>query len=311
LLLTRSGDTVANRKKDISFDWLGFLFLSRIWSKGGALLIIKKIFNNNAIVAMDTNNREFVVMGCGIAFKKSNGEKVDENLIEKTFILKQKDASEKLKLLLEDVPPEYVSLSYDIIEYAKNMLDAKLNDYIYVTLTDHIYNLLKIREEGLKSLNPIIWEIKKFYPKEFQVGLKALEYIEEEFGSKLPEDEAGNIALHLINAQVNSSYKMENLAEYTKKIQDILSIVTYTYGIALDEKSISYERFITHLRFFFQRLNKREMVEDEDDFLIKKIREKYKKAYDCMLKIEKYLETELTDEERLYLTIHIQRVTQR
>lgn len=275
-------------------------------------MIIKKIFNNNAIVAKDSDNREFVVMGCGIAFKKSTGEKVDEKLIEKTFILKQKDASEKFKLLLEDVPSEYVSLCYDIIEYAKNILGGKLNDYIYVTLTDHIYNVFKMLDEGLKSVNPLIWEIKKFYPKEFQVGLKALEFIEEEFGKKLSEDEAGNIALHLINAQVNSSYnKVGNIAEHTEKIQDILSIVTYTYGIVLDEKSISYERFVTHLRFFFQRPHKKEIVEAEEDYLLRKVKIKYKKAYECMLKIEKYLDTELSDEEKLYLTVHIQRVTQR
>lgn len=273
-------------------------------------MIIKKIFNNNAIVAKDSDNREFVVMGCGIAFKKSTGEKVDEKLIEKTFILKQKDASEKFKLLLEDVPSEYVSLCYDIIEYAKNILGGKLNDYIYVTLTDHIYNVFKMLDEGLKSVNPLIWEIKKFYPKEFQVGLKALEFIEEEFGKKLSEDEAGNIALHLINAQVNSSYnKVGNIAEHTKKIQDILSIVMYTYGIVLDEKSISYERFVTHLRFFFQRPHKKDI--EEEDYLLRKVKIKYKKAYECMLKIEKYLDTELSDEEKLYLTVHIQRVTQR
>ncbi|AST58192.1 transcription antiterminator [Thermoanaerobacterium thermosaccharolyticum] len=243
-------------------------------------MIIEKIFNNNAIVAKDSDNRELVVMGRGIGFKKSVGEKVDETLIEKTFILKQKDASEKFKLLLEDVPTEYVSICYDIIEYAKNMLNTKLNDYIYVTLTDHIYNAIKMFDEGLENPNPLIWEIKKFYPKEFQIGLKALEFIEDELNKKLPDDEAGNIALHLINAQINSSFnKVENVAEQTKKIHDILNIVMYTYGITLDEKSISYERFITHLRFFFQRLNKKEQLKEVDDYLFKKVKTKYKKAY--------------------------------
>jgi beta-glucoside operon transcriptional antiterminator len=276
-------------------------------------MIIKKIFNNNAIVAKDSNKNEIVIMGCGIAFKKSVGDEVDENLIEKIFILKQKDASEKFKLLLEDVPSEYVSLCYDIIEYAKNILNVKLNDYLYVTLTDHIYNTIKLFDEGIKNSNPLIWEIKKFYPKEYNIGLKALEFIESELGKKLPEDEAGNIALHLINAQINNSFSnIENIADQTKKIQDILNIVRYTYGITLDEKSISYERFVTHLRFFFQRLNKKEQINEvEDDFLLKKVKTKYKKAYECMLKIEKYLGIELSDEEKLYLTIHIQRITQR
>lgn len=277
-------------------------------------MIIKKIFNNNAILAKDSNKHEFVVMGCGIAFKRNVGDKVDENLIEKTFILKQKDASEKFKLLLEDIPSEHVSLCYDIIEYAKNILSVELNDYIYVTLTDHISYALKLLDEGLNRPNALIWEIKKFYPKEFEIGLKALEFIKDEANKKLPEDEAGNIALHLINAQVNnSSSKVEDITNQTKKMQDILNIVKYTYNIALDEKSLNYERFITHLRFFFQRLNKKQEIESEteDDFLLKQVKVKYRKAYECMLKIEKYLEKELSDEEKLYLTIHIQRVTQR
>lgn len=276
-------------------------------------MIIKKIFNNNAILVQDCNKNEFVVMGRGIAFKKNIGENVDKNLIEKTFVLKEQDASEKFKLLLEDVPPEYISLCYDIIEYAKNILNTKLNDYIYVTLTDHISNALKMLDEGFSMQNPLIWEIKKFYPNEFKVGLKALEFIYDELGKKLPEDEAANIALHLINAQVNNSgNNLDDIANQTKMIQDILNIVKYTYNIILDEKSLSYERFVTHLRFFFQRLNKKEKVQaDDDDFLLKQVRSKYKDAYNCMLKIEKYLEQELSDEEKLYLTIHIQRVTQR
>ncbi|MFW2491307.1 BglG family transcription antiterminator LicT [Clostridium chromiireducens] len=276
-------------------------------------MIIKKIFNNNAILAKDSKKQEIVIMGRGVGFKKSVGDEVDENLIEKTFILKQKDASEKFKLLLEDIPTEHVSLCYDIIEYAKNILSVELNDYIYVTLTDHISYALKLFEEGLNRPNALIWEIKKFYPKEFEIGLKALEFIEDETNKRLPEDEAGNIALHLINAQTNnSSNKVEDIAHQTKMIQDILNIIKYTYNIALNEKSLNYERFVTHLRFFFQRLNKNEKMEkEEDDFLLKQVRTKYKKAYECMLKIQKYLEKELSDEEQLYLTIHIQRVTQR
>jgi len=275
-------------------------------------MVIKKIFNNNAILAKDTDKHEFVVMGCGIAFKRNVGDKVEESLIEKTFILKQKDASEKFKLLLEDIPTEHVSLCYDIIEYAKNILGVELSDYIYVTLTDHISYALKIFDEGLNRPNALIWEIKKIYPKEFEIGLKALEFIESETDKKLPEDEAGNIALHLINAQVNNTNnKVEDITHQTKRIQDILNIVKYTYNITLDEKSLNYGRFVTHLRFFFQRLNKKEEIETDDDFLLKQVKVKYKKAYECMLKIEKYLEMELSEEEQLYLTIHIQRVTQR
>ena len=279
-------------------------------------MIIKKIFNNNVILANNSDKREVVVMGCGIGFRKNVGDEIDEEKVEKTFILKGKDTAEKFKLLLEDVPEDLVSICYDIIEYAKNILNVEIGEYIYVTLTDHINNAIKLSKDGFNTFNAIVWEIKKFYPKEFEIGLKALEFIEDELGIKLPEDEAGNIALHLINAQVNNSYnKVGDVAKQTKMVQDILNIVRYTYNIELDEKSLSYERFVTHLRFFFQRLNKKNNQEKEndskDDFLLRQVKEKYKEAYDCMLKIEKYLEKELDDEEQLYLTVHIQRITNR
>ncbi|WPP40104.1 PRD domain-containing protein [Paenibacillus hunanensis] len=273
-------------------------------------MIIQKIFNNNAIIASDPGKREFVVMGRGIAFKKSAGEPVDKSLIEKIFVLQQKEASEKFKLLLEDVPPEYISVCYDIIEYGKNNLEGTLSDYIYVTLTDHLNNAMKMYEEGIFNTNPLSWEIRRFYPKEYKVGVKALEFIESTLGKTLPEDEAANIALHLVNAELNgSSSKFHNVAVQAEKIQDILNIIKYTYNIELDEQSISYERFITHLKFFFQRLMQVQKRWLEDDFLLQQVKSKYRRAYDCMLKIEKYLDTELTDEEKLYLTIHIQRIT--
>lgn len=274
---------------------------------------IDKIFNNNAVIVKEDNGRDSVIIGCGLAFRKKVGDEVDESLIEKTFILKEKDTLEKFKMILEHIPTEQISLCYDIVEYAKNMLNCELNDYIYVTLTDHISYTLKLFDEGIERPNILIWEIKKFYHKEYNIGLKALEFIESELGKKINEEEAGNIALHLITAQINGKSDKTDIAySMTKKIQDILNIVKYTYDIELDEHSLNYERFITHLRFFFKRLNNKTQYKNEnEDFLLQQVKEKYKDAYKCMLKIEKYLNIELSYEEQLYLTLHIKRIVNR
>lgn len=278
-------------------------------------MIIKKIFNNNSILALNSDKREVVVMGCGIGFRKDIGDSIDIEKVEKTFVLKEKDTSEKFRMILEDIPKEIIYVCYDIIEYAKNILNTELSEYIYITLTDHINNAIKLHKEGLNLYNAILWEIKKFYPKEFEVGMKSLSFIKDELEVELPEDEAANIALHLINSQINNPYKdVGDIANQTKMINDILNIIRYTYNIKLDEKSLSYDRFITHLRFFFKRLSKRNNNEidesdNKDDFLLKQVKEKYVDAYKCMLKIEEYLKRELNDEEKLYLTVHIQRIT--
>ncbi len=256
---------------------------------------VGKIFNNNIILAIDNDKNEIILSGRGLAFGKKVGDEVDEALIQKTFILKEKGVTERFKKLLD------------------NVLDVKLNDYIYVTITDHVSNVLKTFEEGFYNTNILIWEIKRFYPKEFEIGLKALELIKTQTDISLPEDEAANIALHLINAQLNNKFNRTNdVVKITKMIADILNIVKYAYSIELDEKSLSYERFVIHLRFFFIRLKNRQSTGiGSDSFLLEQVKEKYNKAYECMLKVQKYLKVDLNGEEQLYLTLHIQRITQR
>ncbi len=275
-------------------------------------MIIKKIFNNNVVLARDKSKDEIVAMGCGLAFKKKPGDILDKSLIEKTFVLKEKNTSDRFKSLLENVPIEQIEICSKIIEYAKDNLDIKLNDYIYVTLTDHINHSIKLYDEEIYKPNFLAWEVKKFCNKEYKIGLKALDIIEEYTKKRLPKDEACNIALHIINAQVNSSSKISlDVTRVAKYIQGIITIIKYTYGIEIDENSLNYDRFITHLRFFLKRLNDNNMIKSDDDFLLNQVKEKYKKAYDCMLKIEKFLEVDLSNDEKLYLTVHIQRVTQR
>ena len=84
----------------------------------------------------------------------------------------------------------------------------------------------------------------------------------------------------------------------------------------LDEESLAYSRFVTHLKFFAQRLfNNKKYVSQEDDELYNIVKLKYKDAYECAKKIDKFLELEynykLTHEEELYLIIHIERVVEK
>lgn len=95
-------------------------------------MVIKKILNNNVILALDSYKREVVVMGCGIGFKKDIGDIVDLEKIEKTFIVKEKESSERFKMMLEDVPKEIIYVCHDIIEYARNILEVEISEYIYI-----------------------------------------------------------------------------------------------------------------------------------------------------------------------------------
>ena len=274
---------------------------------------IAKVINNNVISVIDAHNKELVIMGRGIAFQKRPGDLLDESKIEKTFKLDNKDVSEKFKTLLYDVPMEYMDVSERIISYAKEKLGKKLNDSIYVSLTDHINFAIEREQKGLRISNPLLWEIKRIYADEYAIGLKAITKIQDMLGITLPQDEAGFIAMHIVNAELNE--EMPNVVNMTMLIQDILNIVKYHFKIELDEESLNYFRFLTHLKFFAQRLYTSSPYNNEDDFLYEMVKEKQKEAFACVEKIRDFINKthnhQLTKEEMAYLTIHIERVVKR
>ncbi|RBW68649.1 BglG family transcription antiterminator LicT [Bacillus taeanensis] len=274
---------------------------------------IVKILNNNVIISVK-DDQEVIVMGRGIAFNKRAGDEINEEQIEKVFTLEDEDITKKFKTLIADIPIEYMELSEKIIHYAKIQLGKKLNDSIYISLTDHIHFAIERFNNNLPIKNGLLWETKHLYKEEFEIGIEALNMICDQFNVILPEDEAAFIALHIVNAQFNED--MTNTIDMTKVIQDILTIVKYHFKMEFDENSLNYYRFITHLKFFAHRLVKgTHYNNDDEDDLLNVIKNKYPEAYKCSEKIRKFVEKqyryELTDEEILYLTIHIERVVKK
>lgn len=274
---------------------------------------IKKILNNNVCV-VETNGVEQVVMGRGLAYQKRVGDFFDDALVDKTFTLNQ-EANSMLQELIVDVPIEHITLVDEFITYAKMHIAKKMNDLIYISLIDHISTAIRRYEEGVVVKNGLLWEVKRFYKDEFELGLQALEIIALQTGNTLPEDEAAFIALHLVNSQlVHAKNEKTSMIQITEIIQELSSIVKYTFNIEFDEDSVYFYRFITHLKFFAERVLNQDSQENiEAEGLLDLIKVKYVDAYLCVLKIQKFIEESydysISPEEVLYLTIHIERIT--
>ena len=275
-------------------------------------MVIQKVINNNIVSACDDMGREVVVMGRGLGFGVKPGMGVDESKIEKVFRIESGGVGEKFRELLSNIPSEHAEISDDIISYAESALKLKLNQSIYVTLTDHINFAIERWEKGINLENALLWEIRRFYPQEYELGEYAVKLIGERLGIFLPEDEAGFIAFHLVNADMDG-IGIGQGQEMMKTIQNIINIVKYHYNIELNENSIHYERFVTHLKFFLKRVFSGQELEDGDLNFFLMIRSQYKKAYACVLKVYDYIQKEygltLTNDEMMYLTVHIHRIT--
>ncbi|MNW25367.1 Transcription antiterminator LicT [compost metagenome] len=272
---------------------------------------ITRIINNNVVCAVNDRRHEMMLLGSGIGFQKKKGDDVDAGKIEKEFFLKSKNVTGKLYALLAQIPMEYIRVSDSIIQYAKQSLDKELNENIYLTLTDHINFAVSRFKQGMNFNNALLSEIKAFYANEYRVALKALDMINQEFNITLPEDEAGFIALHIVNAELGS--EMEDTMKITQLIHKVLNIIRYQFKIHFNENSLHYTRLITHLKFFAYRLFNNTVVKSNDSDFLHIIKEKYKLEYQCSLRIAQLIRIdygkELTEDELVYLTVHIKRVT--
>ncbi|MCL2898358.1 BglG family transcription antiterminator LicT [Brenneria tiliae] len=271
---------------------------------------INKILSNNAVLVITDKGEECVALGRGIGFGKKNGDRVDEERVESRFLKTGGGLNTFFAEILAEIPPVYLNISEQIIALARNALNIELQDTLFLALSDHINFSVKRYKEGLKIHNQLLWEVKVFYPKEFSVGLRALDIIEEKLHIRLPDDEAGFIALHLVNAINNSD--MQSTMESATLIKDILTIVKYDLRIKYDENSIDYQRFITHLKFFALRLLSRNAVSHADDSIYQGIKELMPIAYTCAMRVCQYVERhyqyQLTTDEIMFLTIHINRL---
>lgn len=271
-------------------------------------LKVKQILNNNVVSVVDQDGLEMILTGRGLGFNIAPGAIIDESKIEKVFKINKDDAiSERLKLIIEGLPLEVVQLTTDIVELAKSELNKKFSDGLFVVLADHLNFAIKRLNDGIELNNPLEWEVKNYYKTEFEFACRATQMVLKKYGIFLPEAEACSIALHIVNAQLDKN--IVELKEITKLVFQIQNIVKYFFRIHFNDQTLNYQRFITHLKFFAQRVLNGEVVNNEDSEYIEIVKIKNVKVFDCVVMIGEFLNKnynhKMTDSEMLYLAIHI------
>ncbi|WP_284141502.1 MULTISPECIES: PRD domain-containing protein [unclassified Virgibacillus] len=274
------------------------------------MLTVIKSLNNNIILAKSEKNEELIVFGTGIGFKKKKGDVVDESQATKVF---QSEKNIQTSQFLEHISPEMLAVTEKIVRLGEENLQKKLNQSILFSLADHL-QFAKERPNDVNQDNPLQWEIPYLYHDEYEVGKLALQLIEKEIGLTLPEMEAAFIALHFVNAQIDTN-SMEDTIQITKLIKNAVKIIQQLFDVHLDKTTISYSRFITHLRYFLARHKSKSTVDVNMDETLKEIiQERYMKSYACGLIIKEMVEKEfqwqVSNDEISYLVIHIERLLQ-
>ena len=276
------------------------------------MVTIKKVYNNNVILAFENSSKKEVILtGCGIGFGKKPNDTIDDSKIEKKFVIQDNNFESKVNKLASEIPEEVFAVSSAIIEYAEKNLNTTLDEYIYISLTDHIYFALKRYKANLPIKNELLYELRRIHKKEYEIGKWAIEYINKTFNVNFLIDEAGFIAMHIINANYRESTNKSCLI--MNIINQILDIIKNYYSIEFIEDEINFDRLLTHLKFFAKRLiDKTESIDTNNNGLLEIVKVQYKESYDCVKQIKSFIEENYTykvnDDEVLYLILHINRV---
>lgn len=289
-----------------------FYFLKLKEAKEVRYRVIKPLNNNVAIVRTNQENQA-IVMGAGIAFQKKKGDLISSEKVDKIFVLKDQEAQLNFSTLLKEIPLDFITTTYEIIENGISRYQYYVQDYLYVTLTDHIYwsyQHLK-NDEYVESKLP---SMQMQYPVEYEIAIDAIQIIQKRLWIKFPEDEQTRIALHFINAKKQgdsiTEIHQEKKNELIIKIKDFLED---NKVFRTKSNQNFYDRLMIHLSYFIDRIE--ENCQQSDDFieqLDRSLKQDYPKAYQLSTQlfalIQHQYNKELSSNEMIYLTIHIQRL---
>ena len=269
-------------------------------------MYIKRVYNNN-VVMVDDAGTERIAVGKGIAFGRKRGDVLDSASFEKVFTLDDPTQFSRLERLIKGIPSEYLLIAEDIVSMLRRESASVIDDNVLIALTDHISMALEREQAGIICDNPLLFEIKRFYGREFELALKAREIIRGHLGIEISEAEVGFIALHIVNATMKQ--RADHLMLSIKMINGILNTVAETFGLTYDEGSVQYERFLRHLQFFSQRVLDKSIAQSEDTFLFHLGKDQYPDALECTERIGAHIEQEygcvVSDAEKGYLVYHI------
>ena len=273
------------------------------------ILKILKVFNNNSVAAMSKELGDIILTGSGIGFQKKVGDMVDQSRIEKTYFFKD-DQQKRFEQSIETVPGVYFEITDEIVKRANIGLKSEFAGEIFLAISDHISFAVKRKKDNISLPNVVLSETRALYKNEYRVGLWALDYIEEKIGVRLDDDEAGYIALHLVNFSLNNN--ANNATKVVTLTKEVLNVIKTSLKVDLQEDSIGYARISTHLKYLAQRIFRDETDTLEDTtFDIREMLKEDLRLSLCINRIVKLIQErydyELSPDEQTYLCIHIKK----
>lgn len=264
--------------------------------------------NNNVVLCRDGKGRELIAMGKGIGFGTLPRE-IPLGEIERTFY----DTDERYYQLVAELPEQVLDFSARIVEIARNELPYALSPNAAFTLADHINFAMERARKQIKVKMPLAYDVEQLYPAEYRIAKATLRRIRKEFCMALPDCEVAGIAMSLLNAKLTQTEQETVSAEEDEQmLEDVTELVENELHIMVERGGFNYSRYATHMQYLFRRIHTGQAIRSDNLQMYLSLREEFPEIAACVEKIARYIaeqwHSELTEEEKLYLILHINRI---
>lgn len=269
--------------------------------------VVKNI-NNNVSICQDSMGREVVAFGKGIGFAKPPYE-LDLSQIQRTYYDVDQTYIEMINTISEDI----LEISSTIVDTAEKYLEQPFSSNTIFTLADHIQFSIERCRKRMNIKLPIANDIEYLYEKEYEVGKFALKLIRKKLRIALPRSEAAYIAMHLLNSEEKQRSKERMLNDQV--IRKAMKIIEDIFSFQIDQEGFNCSRFVSHMHYLFKRGKKQDLIHSGNGKMYSALVKEYPKTNECAEKISDMIKAtmdiSLTDEEKMYLILHINRLYDR
>ncbi|WP_405374008.1 MULTISPECIES: PRD domain-containing protein [unclassified Microbacterium] len=272
--------------------------------------LVHKVLNNNVVISIDDQGQERVLMGRGLGFQLKPTDTIDPDKVEKTFILHGGEDGDRERQLLTDVPYPIIEAVTRAVDQAERSLGHHLDRRFTMAVIDHVQFVLERLDRGVRIPTANMPELRVLHAREFAAAVAMATSISTALERELPPEEAVFLTMHLLNATRDEPNGTAALL--FRRVQHVVMTVENGLGVTLDVESPDYARFILHIQFLLQRLVSRTMLRSADSSFFEFAKHSYPRSFAIAQEVKAYVraatESELTDEELLYVIVHVERL---
>ncbi|MCR5525765.1 MAG: PRD domain-containing protein [Lachnospiraceae bacterium] len=268
---------------------------------------ITKVLNHNAVIAVDDETKEYLIMGKGIGF----GRKITEEIYpaEGTTMYSLQSDSERgtAEDIVKQVDPICLEIADSVLNEAEKNF-GKVDRKILFPMADHLQFAIGRMTNNEKIKNPLTDDIKVLFHVEYKTAEIARKLVEEKFSVTITDDEVGFLALHVHSAIEDES--VSQAMQTAHVINECIEAIEKNTGIHLETTSLGYNRLMNHIRYMVVRMNTGEKLKlDMNDYMKIKYPETFEIAQRICDEMAVSLKKELQEAEIGYLAMHIERVS--